>query len=205
MLGKYAASHGVELISRSLITIECVPIPELPVFNWVFFSSRNAVKSYFSSHTFDPDKKYAAIGKGTRKELVKFASCNFFGRSNDTAEVGRDFAQLVRADIVLFPISDQSMKSIQKHLNPEQVINVVAYRTILDPAKIDRCGTYVFTSPSNVRAFLEANSAEDFANINKVHFISLGRSTQKALFAAGIDSNVPLGFGELDIIDALPL
>ncbi|MCB0762164.1 MAG: uroporphyrinogen-III synthase [Flavobacteriales bacterium] len=147
---------GGELIACSMIDTEAVPFVEPNDIEWVFFSSVRAVKFYFSSVP-PRELKYAAIGPATAKELAKFTEVSFSGKGLDTEVTAQAFAKCVGGARVLFPGSDISLGTVQKHLPEYQVAEVVIYRTGLTPQSVAPCEVYVFTSPSNVRSFFRKN------------------------------------------------
>jgi uroporphyrinogen-III synthase len=61
-------------------------------------------------------------------------------------------------------------------LNPNQIVLVEVYKTSLNRTKIWICDCYVFTSPTNVRAFLLANDRSSLKNV-----IAWGKSTENEL------------------------
>ncbi|MEN9638998.1 MAG: hypothetical protein RLZZ262_866 [Bacteroidota bacterium] len=134
-------------------------------FDWVFFSSKEAVKSFFSIQPPSHHLKFAAIGKATARALATHVQPSFIGQSKDTQEVGKSFAQHIGAAKVLFPISDISLRTIQQQLPAEQVLDLIVYSTAHVEVIIPEKDLYIFTSPSNVEAYFNHNQLPQKAQI----------------------------------------
>jgi uroporphyrinogen-III synthase len=149
---------GASLLEASLIRTEAVSF-QMPSqhFEWIFFSSKQAVKAFFNQENYNPQLKYAAVGKGTAQALSAFAEASFVGSSTDTERVAEEFAGVAKQSVVLFPSSNISERTIQKALAPQQVFEVICYSTTELPTPIGNPDVLVFSSPSNVRAFFAAN------------------------------------------------
>ena len=186
-LKRACSAHNIELVGTPFIKTRPVAF-ELPEsFEWIFFSSSNAVKHFFS-HT-DPNQlshvKFAAYGAATKQTLANYVQdIAFTARPGQPAEVAAEFARLVKNSKVLFPVSAQSKRSIEESLSPEQCLNVICYETVSETVKIDTpFDSVIFTSPSNVKGFHEKNSRIDKA----IKIIALGSSTGDSLRELGYD------------------
>lgn len=127
-------------------------------FDWVFFSSKQAVAAFFKQEKYNPALKYGAVGKGTAEALARYGEARFVGTSSHTELVAKEFAQHAGSTTVLFPCSNISERTIQQALRAEQVLEVVCYTTTEVPTPVGHPDVLVFSSPSNVRAFFEANT-----------------------------------------------
>jgi uroporphyrinogen-III synthase len=190
----------INLIAQSLITIQSQTfvIPERS-FDWIFFSSPNAVKHFYSNCApMKPSVRLAAIGEGTAKMLRNYGQIDFIG-SSDIQSSAYEFASMVGKQSVLFPIGDRSLHSFQSALNPEQFDEVICYQTALMPQIIGACDMYIFSSPSNVVSFFSVvqNIPDDAV------FLSFGRSTEKELMQHGIKSGILGSTSEASICDAI--
>jgi uroporphyrinogen-III synthase len=96
--------------------------------------------------------------------------------SGNPSDVSREFKNWLGNRKVLIPHSSESLLSITEYLNPNQIVLVEVYKTSLNPTKIPVCDSYVFTSPTNVRAFLLANDRSSLKNV-----IAWGKSTENEL------------------------
>ncbi|MEN9670163.1 MAG: hypothetical protein RL018_440, partial [Pseudomonadota bacterium] len=86
-----------------------------------------------------------------------------------------------------FPIGADSLRTIQRQLNNDQVSDLVCYETRLIPSQASKFDAYVFSSPSNVKSFLAKNTIAPGSKI-----ISFGPSTSKALSQSGINDVIQL-------------
>lgn len=149
----------VQWICQSLIHKSTVDfdLPERS-FDWVFFSSQEAVHAFFDRQKPQNHLRYGAIGEGTARALSKHTTPAFIGLNNNTEQTAESFRKIAGTGAVLFPVSDISLRTVQSHLPPAQVIDVVVYRTQLRIIPIPICDLYIFSSPSNVVAFFGTNT-----------------------------------------------
>lgn len=82
------------------------------------------------------------------------------------------------SEIVLFPVSDISLKNVQSFLSPKQVKTSVVYSTTSNKQNIKKHDVYIFSSPSNVNSFFNHNQIASEAKV-----IAIGESTLAALKA----------------------
>ncbi len=167
------------VIGKSLIEFKAIPFDELPVVDWVFFSSKHAVKFFFQQQPKLNKVKFGCISKQTAIELRNFNHrADFIGQSTDTKLIGKQFSSLVGNSKVLFPIAKESMQSVQHQIiKKENAINIHVYQTIKQSLEVDHdTNILVFTSPSNVDAFFEKNK---WAPHYKA--VAMGEATGKAL------------------------
>jgi uroporphyrinogen-III synthase len=188
---------------RSLIEMQAVPFKLEEIFDWVFFSSKHAVKFFFDQNpNLLSTTKYGAISKATAQELRKFGkSCDFIGNSTDTKMVGKQFAARVGAQKVLFPIAKGSLKSIQgQFTKKEQVKDLFVYETIKkNEEPVTFADVCIFTSPSNVEAFFEKNKLTPEQKI-----IAMGDATAATLkrFGARVHKQ-PVSFDDLGLLQSV--
>lgn len=166
-LARGCRQAGIELIGQSFIETKALALPAaLPQAQWIFFSSAQAVKFFFTQQpTVAAHTKLAAIGRGTARHLARYGTVTFVGSAADTAVVAEEFASVVNGDTVLFPVSDQSVRTVQQALPSEQVHDVLCYATRPKPAPVGHCDVVVFSSPSNVSAYFEANTLTDHQSV----------------------------------------
>lgn len=166
-----------------------------PETEWIFFSSSNGVEHFFNQlHEF-PNCKFAAIGQATAKTLNRFAKVDFVGEGNPN-QVALSFKQEVKEAKVLFPIAEDSLKSIQSIFSENQVENLIVYRTKLKKnLVVKESDVVIFTSPSNVNGF--------FLNTNLTgneKVIAIGDSTHAALKKKGVNAKVAFTPSEVSLI-----
>lgn len=187
---------------NSLIQFQGVYSKEIPQTDWIFFTSKNAVRYFFKQgHTID-NRQVACIGEGTYKILKsKHSQIDFVGNNIDIQTTGKEFSQLVGDKSCLFPISNISRRSIQKaFINENQVHDLVVYETfekkdfIMNPADI-----LIFTSPSNVRSFFKKCALKQNQKT-----IAMGPSTANQLKKLQVNHcTIPTVTGEIGLIDAI--
>ncbi len=194
--------NGYKVISKALIEIKYIPLKEVPPTDWLFFSSKNAVKNFFLQNPIVGTVKIGCVGKSTADELRKFGKrADFIGYSTDTKLTGKQFASTVGAKTVLFPQAKESMRSIQNAFpNPKQTIDLAVYETLKkNEIEIPSFDIAVFTSPSNVEAFFEKNK---FSIEPKL--IAMGESTAAALKRHGFKRcTLTSSFDDLGLLRAV--
>ncbi len=189
---------------KSLIEFKKITIKELPKTDWIFFSSKHAVKYFFEQKPKIENVKMGCVGKATADELRAFGHrAQFIGQSTDTKLVGKQFASLVGAGKVLFPVARESMQSIQWQFpKRENAINLVVYATLKHSIEISEdTEIIVFTSPSNVEAFFEKNK---FGVNQKA--VAMGEATQNALKKKKVNVNsirTPITFDDLGLFQSV--
>ncbi len=147
-----------QLEERALIEIIPVMYRSVPECDWIFFSSKHAVKFFFDQDPQLATQKFACVGKQTSDALRKYGRrADFIGSSTDTRMTGKQFASLAGSAKVLFPQAKGSMRSIQRQfVKQENVIELIVYETLKKNfGETPLADIVVFTSPSNVEAWFE--------------------------------------------------
>lgn len=203
---KALAKHNIEIEGRSLIkTFPIVHILDpfyIKNINWIFFSSRNAVEYFFKLKPALPKKiKFGVVGRGSEDSLRKFGfQADFVGENGDIEEVAQEFANLVEAQTVLFPRAEDSLLTIQKSLKQStKIVDLPIYETVIEE-NIDRTAAdvLIFTSPSNVDAYFEANLLEPGQIV-----IAIGNSTGKKFDEMGVSYVLPYSPDEIGLAEAV--
>lgn len=162
---------------RSFISIEFLPFKIQRGFDWIFFSSSNAARSYFQQET-KVNAKYAAIGKATAA-AVPF-ECDFVGEGTNTEEIARMFFHLAGNERVLFPSAQDSLNSAAYFFQENQVEIISTYKKTRLASVLPKARIYLFSSPSNVFAARESN------DLSKLNCVAYGSATAEALLDAGV-------------------
>ncbi|MFN8699695.1 MAG: uroporphyrinogen-III synthase [Flavobacteriales bacterium] len=193
------AAEGFELIAQPMITTRSVAC-EMPTIRsgWIFFSSKQGVEHFFAHTPSVGSAQLAAIGEGTARLLRKYGEVEFTGRHSDTDEVAREFKKTAGRKKVYFPISEQSVRTVQQALPASQVVDIVCYRTEENPVPVGHPDILIFSSPSNVQAFLKANTIMPFQKV-----IAFGKTTAAALEEAGVKSVVSKGTSDSALLEAI--
>ena len=177
--------HDFAVDAQSLITTKAIPFnPSLPPCDWIFFSSSNAVRHFFSQHPIIEHQRFAALGEGTAETLGEYASADFVGDAMDIADSAYRLASVVESATILFPIAQHSMKTVQQAFPSSQVIDLVVYETIERHVIVKPSELYVFSSPSNVRSFFHSNEIDT----ETMQTLAFGHSTSECLRSFGVEN-----------------
>lgn len=175
---------GVQLTAQSLIDFQHVEYDSPSYYEWIFFGSRNAVKYFLEKNSIPSSIKIGCVGAKTAEYLESKhqIKSDFIGEGTDPSLIGQAFSK-VQSGKVLFPQSNISLRSIQKFLKANEVIDLVAYKTISKANQLEKQDAYLFTSPSNIESYLEQNELD----VNAKYYC-LGKSTEMKLLIAGVKS-----------------
>jgi hydroxymethylbilane synthase len=202
LLSKSLQAHGISLHSQALIDIRSVIIKSIPSCDWIFFSSKNAVKHFFNQKPEIGNPKFGCVGKSTAEALRRYGKKpDFIGYSTDTRMTGKQFAATVGDGSVLFPQAKESMRSIQQQfVNSRQVVDLTVYETIkYDDIQVPEADVFIFTSPSNVEAYFEKNKI-----VSGQKIIAMGGATGSALRDRGVKNFAqPKTFDDIGIAQAV--
>lgn len=197
-------ANGYKVFARSLIEVKQIAIGKHEKTDWVFFSSRNAVKYFFEQEPNVEEVSFGAIGNSTAEEIRRYGKrVEFIGSSTDTRLTGKDFSLKVGNKTVLFPQSKSSMRTVQSQMiKKENVFDVVVYETIAKnnfDLPVANCQTIIFTSPSNVDSFFEKYKVS-----NEQKVVSMGEATASALRKYAVNTNaLPASFDDLGLVQAI--
>ena len=189
-LNVFCQQQGISLVAHSLIQFEAVPVNNVPYFDVVFFSSIRAARFFFENNISIEGKKLACIGEKTAEKIQQAfgVSFDFIGsKSAEPSAVAFDFSYWLAGRKVLFPHSDLSQKTAVSLLPAQQVVAFEMYKTQFVSQKIEPCDAYIFSSPSNVEAFLLVNE------LPKKNIITWGETTAKFLREKGVETIVLKG------------
>ena len=193
---------GFEVYGKSLIEFKQIAIRFLPRTEWIFFSSKHAVRYFFNQKPEFGTVKFGCIGSSTSAELRAFGHrADFIGQSTDIKLVGKQFSSKVGNARVLFPIARGSMQSIQwQMVKRENVVNLEVYATLnLSEEIATENEIILFTSPSNVESYFEKNTWHPHQKA-----IAMGEATGKALEKLKIKKyTTPRSFDDLGLLQAI--
>ena len=176
ILKQYCSFGQIDLHAQSQITFEEVPFSIEKPFEVVFFSSVRAGRFFLRSYDGPLSSlQFACIGEETAQKFnIEFA---FVGKEAGNPEkVAEKFKNWLGDKRLLIPHSSLSHKTIAETIPSSQCESVCVYNTLLSPQSIPECEVYVFTSPSNLAAFLQKNQVPESAKV-----IAWGNTTEKAL------------------------
>jgi uroporphyrinogen-III synthase len=176
---EWAAKSGYRIADIPFIKFEPVTGLEIPETDWIFFSSPTGAKLYLETYPLKA-KRVAALSTGTSSVLRENGIFpDFTGTAKkEPSETGTAFFSLLeKQQTVLFPLSSISKKSVSSLSDSARTIEMVTYRTTLDPKPVDLIpAAIVFTSPSNVQGFLAANNLDPQTKV-----ITIGKTTGSEL------------------------
>jgi len=178
---KVIKKNNHKITDESLIKLDSKNINSLPDCDWIFLNSAFALDSILHLKNDFNMKKIAAFGPATAKHIQKNGlNVDFIGLGTPQ-QVAEKFDSIISSkEIVFIPSSNKSLGTVQGILKDSNKKILETYTTILIDKKLKHYDLLVFTSPSNVEAFLNSNKISD----QKV--ISIGPSTTSALKNAGI-------------------
>jgi hydroxymethylbilane synthase len=178
---KVIKKNNHKITDESLIKLDSKNIISLPDCDWIFLNSVFALDSILHLKTDFNMKKIAAFGPATAKHIQKHGlNVDFIGLGKPV-EVAEQFNSIISSkEIVFLPSSNKSLGTVQGFLKENNKKVLETYKTILIDKKLKYHDLLVFTSPSNVEAFLKSNKISD----QKV--ISIGPSTTSTLKNTGI-------------------
>jgi uroporphyrinogen-III synthase len=192
-------ARGGTLYTQSLIAFEGINNETAPISDVVFFSSIRAA-DYFLKYHEKPNALFACAGVMTARKLMEHyqIACDFVSEeAGNPANAALAFKTWLKERTVLFPLSQQSLHTYASLIPATQKAELYVYRTLINPMLIPPCDYYVFSSPSNVRAFLEVNVLPDSSRC-----IAWGQSTESALLAQQIAVYHCLKEGSVQELDA---
>ena len=155
----YCKQNKLDLTAQSLIEFEAIPFKIESNFDIVFFSSIRSAQFYFEKPAKKSTIIYACIGETTHSKLKKLGiECEFVGKeAGNPKKTAEEFKIWVKNRIVFFPQSNLSLGTFSNILPENQVIKKVVYKTKLREIEISKFHIYIFTSPSNLDAFITIN------------------------------------------------
>ena len=175
-LKQFCAFQNIDLHATSQLSFEAVPFTVIEPFEVVFFSSVRAGRFFLRSYDGPlRSLQFACIGEETAQKFnIEFA---FVGKEAGNPEkVAEKFKNWLGDKRLLIPHSSLSHKTIAAIIPSTQCESVCVYNTLLSPQSIPESEVYVFTSPSNLAAFLQKNQVPESAKV-----IAWGNTTEKAL------------------------
>lgn len=193
--------NGYSLHAESLIRIVQIRYSHAPKADWIFFSSKNAIKHFFAQGPdIHPRSRFAVFSESSARYLRQYNhNADFIGSGNDTTKIARKFSESIDGEVVLFPQAIDSLQTVQRWLPFNNISkNLFVYKTELKEEFIlPEADILVFTSPSNVRAFFSKYSIKPGQSV-----IAIGTTTQISLRSRGVQNiHLPAAFDESSLLD----
>ncbi|WP_430971906.1 uroporphyrinogen-III synthase [Sunxiuqinia rutila] len=190
-LAEMLTAQGASVFSMPVIEISPLPFQlqtNLNDYDWLIFTSKNAVEPFTSRYPSIPCK-VAALGEKTAIHLRKYqVDPAFIGSGKSAVDFATQFIDVVQVNekilLVLGNLAPDTLK--QKLGSKASIDRINAYQTCsseqLDPrfmewVEHDRYDLLLVTSPSSVRAILEKVSK----SADQLRFVSIGTTTTAAI------------------------
>ena len=185
----FAENRKYLVHDQSLLELTALPFPEvLPPTDWIFFYSKQAVNFFFdglakANFQLDEKVKWACIGPGSAKALMKFIPEIDFVGEGQVDEVAKAFSHYAINQKVFFPRAVHSKKSIQQYLEGKiEVLDLPIYKNEpLTDFIVPTADVLIFTSPLNVQTYLQK-----YTITSQQICIAIGTTTKAFLEAQGI-------------------
>ena len=181
----YAIQNQIELIYHSFLSFEQIQISEIPELDVLFFSSKRAVDFLLKQQIVSARVQVACIGNATQHYLedrgirVDFAGSN----SSRPQEVSKELHRWLNGRTCGLVTAEESQRTIATYLDESLIYYITPYRTVIHPDKLDTSmDVLVFTSPSNVKGFLQKNE------IHHQKVVAWGKTTEEFLLKNAIQN-----------------
>jgi len=182
-LHPFIDTHQIELTAHSFLNFTPVPFDLPERFDVVFFGSPRALMFFKSQYEIPSKAAIACVGSRTESLLQSMGYTIAFSGMNkgSISEVATEFATWLDTRTAFFPTSSRTLGTITDPIPPRQKIISTCYETTQIPKQLPSSEVCVFTSPSNVEAFLLENELNPNQTI-----IAWGKSSAAALHSHGV-------------------
>ena len=201
--GALLNNRDIQLIDEPLIRIIKVPFSHTPQTQWIFFSSKNAIRFFFSQNPVLPAAvKFGVISKSSAVFLESYGkTVDFIGKGVHLTSIAKSFRDVLQNDSVLFPQAMDSLQTIQKYLSfTNTTFNLYTYKTVIrSDFELPYTDVLIFTSPSNVNAYYSKYRIDVRQLV-----IAMGSTTQYQLSGFGIKNVLtPDSFDEEGLFEVM--
>lgn len=203
------AGASVELLPLLEVVPPVDPLPlaraaaEISSFDWVVFTSANAVEAFLPlANPLPPDLKIAVVGPATAEALRSHGiEPHLTARKAEAEGLAADLASRVGGKRVLLPQASDARPALLAGLREAgaEAIAVVAYDKRLPPEAVHRAvelfsggplGWVTFTSPRIVRHFAELFGEAWERRRGELRAVSIGPVTTAELRRQGVEGVV---------------
>ena len=177
----FCEKKQIQIFSHSFISFNKVTSTFKLPSQVYFFSSKNGVNFFLTQHIIETNKKIACVGESTKTHLENLGyQVDFYvENAGNPIAVAHQLKEWLGERRISFICSNIGKKTISNAINDHQKEEVVFYETKIKSRKInENFDVYVFTSPSNVKGFLNENSIP-----NNSITIAWGKTTEEALIS----------------------
>jgi uroporphyrinogen-III synthase len=189
-LTKWCNKNNIKLVNKSFLHFESLTSSVLPFGEVYFFTSKRAVSFFLSQHKIPDEVQIACVGQATANECTKHKiRVDFIGKtSGNPILLSKELAQFLGSQSIVFIGALEGSDSIYNQLDTFKKHKFPVYKTHIQSELInENFEYYIFTSPSNLKGFLESNSLPTNSNV-----IAWGKTTEKALKAKGLSPYITL-------------
>ena len=183
---------GALVLSMPMITVEPIPFRlknDPQHYDWLVFTSKNAVSSFFSRYSLTDNQNVAALGPGTAAELTK-QNCrvNFTGKGKSAVHFAREIRQIISpGEKILLVLGTLAPDRLEKTLSENYAIERINVYLTTMPAYVDT--ELVQRVENDLYDVLLVSSPSAFFNLfsilqgNKenLRIISIGETTTAAI------------------------
>ena len=181
-LQHYAIQNQIELIYHSFLSFEQIQISEIPEVDVLFFSSKRAVDFLLKQQIVSARVQVACIGSATQHYLEnRGINVDFVGsNSSRPQEVSKELHCWLNGRTCGLVTAEESQRTIASYLDESLISYITPYRTVIHDDKLDSpMDVLVFTSPSNVKGYLQKNQ------IHHQKVVAWGKTTEAYLLKCG--------------------
>lgn len=180
-------AYGVDCAAESLVDFEPLDFEWPQRAEWLFFSSRTAVRLFAARLDELPaavrDLPCGAIGEGTARELRAAGwDARFTADPLDLDASLRAFGEMAAGSTVVFPGAERGRRTAQRALEDRLTADdLPVYRNRpREASTVARPAVAAMTSPMNARAYLAR-----YPDRRSDRFVAIGETTEAALRDAG--------------------
>lgn len=174
--------------------IEIIPLPfqitnSIETFDWIVFTSPNAIASFFSQTEISPKNKLAVLGKSTEKTLKTHGyQANYTGSGHSAIDFATQWIPTLQEnEKILLVLGELAPGTLQQKLSGKaEVHRINVYKTtrsifvdetILQQIKEDRYDLISICSPSAIHNLMGLLDTEG----QKLRLVCIGQTSAKAV------------------------
>ncbi|MES2588068.1 MAG: uroporphyrinogen-III synthase [Bacteroidota bacterium] len=179
LLDAFCSENDIKLYAQSFISFKALENEKAIETEVVFFGSKNAFDFYLANQKHKSEIQIACIGEATKNYIQqKGFEVAFFGQhAGNPEEVSKELNLWLNKRSICFIKSTESKGTIEKYIESDFIQTLFLYETCLEEIDFqEKINVLVFTSPSNVNAFLKSNKVSEETKI-----IAWGKTTEKEL------------------------
>lgn len=183
-LTKWCNKSNIKLVNKSFLHFESLNSSVLPFGEVYFFTSKRAVSFFLSQQKVPDEVQIACVGQSTANEFLKRGiPVDFIGKSSGNPEqIAKELSNFIDQKSIVFIGAFEGSDTIYSQLDSNSKRKYTIYKTIIISETVnEKFDYYVFTSPSNLKGFLESNSLPTNSNV-----IAWGKTTEKAMLEKNI-------------------